>query len=108
MPHPPQLSRGGLAGHMVPRRAARQPDGVSDMLQSALAAPARFVQLLDQGQEDVQLADVAQTFRHLAKPALELAGRVLAELEHRQQLPEPAGRDPCGVDGVHVPFLDPR
>jgi hypothetical protein len=65
------------------------------------------MQLVYQGQKNVQLADGTQASRHFAKPALELAGGVMVELKHWQQFPEPARRDPCPVDRAYVTFFDP-
>jgi hypothetical protein len=104
--HASQLTRGFLAGHLVLRCGPRHPDRVRDTLESALSAPARFMQLVKQGQEDIQLAHRAQAAGHLAEPALEFAGRVVVELKHGQQLAEPARRDPRAMDRAHVPFFD--
>ena len=55
------------------------------------------MQLVNQDEQHVELANGAETIRHAAEPAAQLSRHVVVELEHRHELAQPARRDPRGV-----------
>jgi hypothetical protein len=63
------------------------------------------VQLVDQQQQDVELADGAEAGRHSPQPPAKLASFVGVELQHRKQFAEPARGDACAVKPAHVALL---
>ena len=50
------------------------------------------MQLVNQDEQHVELANGAETIRHAAQPAAQLARHVVVELEHRHELAQPARR----------------
>jgi hypothetical protein len=69
---------------------------------------ARFMQLVYQQEHDVRLTHTAQPARHLPKLMGKLPRRRRIELQHRQELAEPARGDARAVDCPDVPRRNPR
>jgi hypothetical protein len=79
-----------------------------DARQRRLMETARFMQLVYQQEEDVCFADTAKATRHLSQMPAKTAGDVAVEVQHGQQLAQPAGGDPGTMDRLDVAGLDPR
>ena len=91
--------------HAFSRVVAIFRDADADAADRAMPAAAGHVQLVDQEQQHVELADGAEARRHFPQPPAKLASFLGVELEHRQQLAEPARGDACAVEPTHVALL---
>jgi hypothetical protein len=60
------------------------------------------VQLVDQDQEHVELANRSETSRDLPQPAIELSRDVPGELQHRHELAQVPRRHARAVESGHV------
>ena len=64
------------------------------------------MQLVDQDEQHVELADGAETRGDLPETPAELARHGAVELQHRQQLAQAPGGDAGLVQRAHVALLD--
>jgi hypothetical protein len=65
------------------------------------------MQLVDQQEENIELAHSAQAPRHLSQPAIKFSAGVSWQLEHRNQLAHPSRCDPNPMKGRHISTFQP-
>ena len=78
-----------------------------DARERGLRVPTDCLQLLENAQQHVVLADAPEPIGDLAQPSVEPAGDVRVELEHGQDLAEPAGGHPRTAQRLDVPVFNP-
>src|SRR5204863_3571133 len=67
---------------------------------------ARDVQLVDEHQQNVELADDAEPQRHAAQPAGELFAHIALELKRGDELAQAARRNAGAMERAHVALLE--
>jgi hypothetical protein len=63
------------------------------------------MQLVNQEEQNVELADCSKAHRDSAQTTVELAGAARLQLQHWQQFAQSARRDARTVQRTHVPLL---
>jgi hypothetical protein len=92
----------------LPRLVSLARDGHGHATERLPVTPARNMQLVNQEEQNVQLAYGSETPGDPAQPFDELPRDVSVELEHRHQLPKTARRDADAMQRPHVALFHLR